>query len=281
MKTLTLDDGRELAYEEFGDPAGRPVVFHHGTGDSRLARHPDESLTADAGVRLLTVDRPGVGASTRLPDRSLLDWPADLERLADELGLETFAVAGWSGGGPHALASAHALGDRVSRAVLASPLAPFDRPGTRDLVENSDLRMIWRLSHAKWIAGAAARVEGRQALRDLHKFVESIADDAPADKDVLCDPGLEPMFEEEMGEALSQHGAGVLDDMWAFLDWGFAPEDVARPVSLFYGDADQILAPQMYRELAERLPQCEVSSWPGGGHYALFHHWPELLAAPA
>ena len=58
---------------------GPTVVFHHGTGDSRLARHPDESLTADAGVRLLTVDRPGVGASTRLPDRSLLDWPADLE----------------------------------------------------------------------------------------------------------------------------------------------------------------------------------------------------------
>ena len=107
--------------------------------------------------------------------------------------------------------------------------------------------MIWRLSHAKWIAGAAARVEGKQALHDLRKFVESIADDAPADKDVLSDPGLEPMFEEEMGEALSQHGAGVLDDMWAFLDWGFAPEDVAQPVSLFYGDADQILAPQMYR----------------------------------
>ena len=279
MTTLRLPDGRELAYEEWGDPSGRPVVFHHGTGDSRFARHPDESLTADAGVRLITVDRPGVGGSTRLPDRSLLDWTADLKALADHLGLETFAVAGWSGGGPHALAAAHALGDRVGRVVLASPLAPFDRPGTRDLVENSDLRMIWRLSHAKWIAGTATRVEGKRALHDLREFVESIADDAPADRDVLTDPELEPMFEAEMGEALSQHGAGVLDDMWAFLDWGFTPESIAQPARLFYGDADQILAPKMYRDLADRLPRCEVSSWPGGGHYALFHHWPELLAA--
>jgi pimeloyl-ACP methyl ester carboxylesterase len=281
MATLELADGRRLAYEEWGDPAGRPVLFQHGTGDSRLARHPDDSLTAAAGVRLITADRPGVGGSDRAPHRRLLDWPAYVAALADALGIASFAVAGWSGGGPHALAIARQLGDRVTRVALASPLGPFDRPGSRDLVENRDLRMIWSLSHAKWVAGLAGRLESRGAVHDLRRFVASIAKDAPADAGVLGDPELEPMFETEMGEALAQHGAGVLDDMWAFLDWGFAPEEVSQSVELFYGDADEILSPRMYRELGDRLGDCRVHPWAGGGHYALFAHWPELLAATA
>lgn len=279
MPVLELPGGRELAYETWGDPGGEPLLFNHGTGDSRLARHPDEALTRDAGVRLITVDRPGVGGSTRLHDRKLLDWPADVALLADELELGAFAVAGWSGGGPHALAIAHELGERVTRVVLASPLGPLDRPGALDLVENGDLRMIWKLSHAKWLAGLAGRAESRLAVHDLRKFVASIAADAPSDAGVLGDPALEPMLEEEMGAALAQHGAGVLDDMWAFLDWGFAPEEVTQPTRLFLGDADQILSPDMYRGLARRLPRCETREWAGEGHYALFHHWPEFLSA--
>lgn len=284
MPRITLDDGRSLAYESWGDPEGTPVLFQHGTGDSRLARHPDGSLAAAAGVRLITTDRPGIGGSDRLPHRSLLDWPADVTALTAELGIGGFVAAGWSGGGPHALALAAALGERVSGIVLASPLGPFDRDGSRDLVRNRDLRMIWRLSHAKWVAGAAGRAESRAALHDLHAFVASIAKGAPADAPVLSDPALEPMFEAEMGEALAQHGAGVLDDMWAFLDWGFTPEDVSQPVEVFHGDADEILAPEMYRELAARLPGAGAArAWSGGGHYALFAegNWRELMEATA
>lgn len=277
MPTLDLADGRALAYELGGDPDGVPVFFQHGTGDSRLARHPDDSLTAELGVRLITADRPGVGGSTPLPGRTLLDWAADATALADSLGLERFAVAGWSGGGPHALAIARELGDRVSAVALAAPLGPFDRPGSRDLVENRDLRMIWRLSHMKLLARIAGHVESRSARKDLGHFVASIAKDAPSDEPVLTDPALEPMFEAEMGEALAQDGIGALDDMWAFLGWGFAPEDVSQHVELFYGDADAILGPAMYTALAERLPDCAAHAWPGGGHYAVFAHWREFL----
>ena len=125
MGILTLADGRELAYEVWGDPAGRPVFFQHGTGDSRLARHPDDTLTASLGVRLVTADRPGVGRSTPLPGRTLLDWVPDASAVVDALGIDTFAVAGWSGGGPHALAIAHELPARVTKVALASCLAPF------------------------------------------------------------------------------------------------------------------------------------------------------------
>jgi pimeloyl-ACP methyl ester carboxylesterase len=277
VPTLELADGRLLAYEVGGDPHGVPVFFAHGTGDSRLARHPDDGLTASLGVRLVTADRPGVGGSTHLPGRTLLDWVPDLVALVDALGLERFALAGWSGGGPHALAAARELGKRVTRVALASPLAPFDEPGSRDLVENRDLRMIWRLSHLRFVATAGARHESKRSLRDLAGFVEHLAEDAPSDRPVLTDPRLEPMFEQEMGEALAQGGVGVLDDMWAFLDWGFTPEDVSQEVHLFYGDADAILSPEMYRRLGERLPHCTTRVWEGGGHYQVFARWPEFL----
>jgi pimeloyl-ACP methyl ester carboxylesterase len=279
MKTLSLPDGRLLAYESFGDPGGRPVFFQHGTGDSRLARHPDESLTTSLGIRLITADRPGVGGSTRKKHRTLADWAADAEAIADALDLDRFAVAGWSGGGPHALSIAHTLGDRVSSVTVASSLAPFDEPGTRDLVENKDLRMIWQLSHVKLVAAVAARVESRKSLRDLSAFVDHIGDDAPADRPILSDPELHPMFEEEMGEALRQHGIGVLDDMWAFLDWGFRLEDVKQHVELFSGDSDEILSPEMSGRIAARLPDSASHSWEGGGHYAVFAHWREFLEA--
>jgi len=127
---LTLADGRELAYEVWGDPAGRPVFFQHGTGDSRLARHPDDTLTASLGVRLVTADRPGVGRSTPLPGRTLLDWVPDASAVVDALGIDTFAVAGWSGGGPHALAIAHELParrDEGGAGVLPRPVRPARR----------------------------------------------------------------------------------------------------------------------------------------------------------
>jgi pimeloyl-ACP methyl ester carboxylesterase len=277
METLTLGDGRVLAYEVWGEPDGVPVMFQHGTGDSRLARHPDPTVTSALGVRLVTVDRPGVGGSTPRPDRTLLDWACDAEALADALHLERFAVAGWSGGAPHALAMAYRLGDRVSTVALASALAPFDEPGARDLVLNRDLRMIWKLSHVKLLARLIGRHEAGTARNDLDRFVDQIAKDAPADAAVLTDPELHPMFEEEMGAALAQGGAGVLDDMWAFLDWGFRPEDVTQHVEVFHGRDDEILGHAMGRKLAGRLPD---SAFPtlDGGHYTVFAHWPEFLA---
>lgn len=277
MGILTLADGRELAYEVWGDPAGRPVFFQHGTGDSRLARHPDDTLTASLGVRLVTADRPGVGRSTPLPGRTLLDWVPDASAVVDALGIDTFAVAGWSGGGPHALAIAHELPARVTKVALASCLAPFDRPGARDLVLNKDLRMIWKLSHMKFLARAAARHESRKEEQHLSAFVDSIATNAPADAAVLSDPILHPMFEAEMGEALRQDGVGVLDDMWAFLDWGFHIEDVRQHVEIFHGDADEILGVGMAEELAGRLAGSRAHNWAGGGHYSVFAQWEEFL----
>jgi pimeloyl-ACP methyl ester carboxylesterase len=127
-QTISLEDGRKLGFAEYGDPAAR-VVFHcHGGAGSRLERPADEAILTDLGLRLVSTDRPGHGLSDPQPDRKLLDWPGDVSRLADHLGLDKFYVMGWSAGGPHTLACAYRLADRVLAGAIVSGLAPPDRP---------------------------------------------------------------------------------------------------------------------------------------------------------
>jgi pimeloyl-ACP methyl ester carboxylesterase len=100
---LQLSDGRKVAYVEWGDLRGSAVFLFHGTPHSRVFC-PDETVTASSNVRLITVDRPGIGRSDVLPRRTFSDWPSDVVELADALGVEKFGVVGWSAGGVYAAA---------------------------------------------------------------------------------------------------------------------------------------------------------------------------------
>jgi pimeloyl-ACP methyl ester carboxylesterase len=279
METITTADGRTVAYEVVGDPDGVPVFFQHGTGDSRLCKHPDDAVTAGLGIKLVTADRPGVGGSSPRKHRTILDWVDDAQAVADAAGLEAFVVAGHSGGGPHALAIAQRLGDRVTKVGLAAPIAPFDEDGTKGMVKDKDLKLIYHLAHVKWLASAAGKIESKHYEKDLHGFVAHCAEEWPADRAIFTDPVLEPMFEAEFGAAFAKGGVGALDDMWGFLDWGFAPEQTTQHVELFVGAADDILDPEMSARLASRLPDVTAHTWPGAGHYGVYGRWTEFLGA--
>ncbi|MEC3974377.1 alpha/beta fold hydrolase [Amycolatopsis sp. H20-H5] len=124
---LRLADGRKLAFQEWGEPGGQPVVSIHATPGSRLERYPDEQAIAERNIRLITFDRPGYGLSDAQPGRTLLDCAGDVVRLADHLGLEAFSLMGMSGGGPFVLATAWATSGRVLSAAVSCGLAPLDR----------------------------------------------------------------------------------------------------------------------------------------------------------
>src|SRR5438552_17010722 len=111
--SITLRDGRRLGYAEYGDPAGVAVFYFHGTPGSRLEGTIADEAAKRLRVRLIAIDRPGVGLSTFKPRRKLRDWPADVIALADALGIDRFAIVGLSGGGPHALAGARYIGTRL------------------------------------------------------------------------------------------------------------------------------------------------------------------------
>src|SRR3954463_8733880 len=129
MGTVATPDGRTLAYEEAGDPAGAPLFLLHGTPGCRLSgRHPDPEKVRHAGLRVITYDRPGYGRSTRHKGRRVVDCVSDIAAIADALGIERFTVRGGSGGGPHALAVGARLPERVTRVGCDVGVAPFDAP---------------------------------------------------------------------------------------------------------------------------------------------------------
>lgn len=129
--TFDRPDGRTVAYTDLGSGEGHPVVFFHGAPSSRLALTAIDAALADAGVRVLAPDRPGFGASSPLPGRSIADAVDDAGALATRLGLDRFAVAGHSSGGPYAVAAAALLGDRVTAAVVAAGVTDMSWAGAR------------------------------------------------------------------------------------------------------------------------------------------------------
>src|SRR5579862_6467511 len=132
LRTLETPDGRTLAYATWGDPSGFPILSLHGTPGCRFNRWPNEEVYRDLGVYWVTHDRAGYGQSDRHHGRRVVDEAADVAALADELALDSFGVSGGSGGGPHVLACAALLPERVVRAVCIVGVAPFGSPGLEE-----------------------------------------------------------------------------------------------------------------------------------------------------
>lgn len=282
METLTLADGRDLTYDTYGDPDGLPVIFSHGVSDSRLIRNPDEELTKSLGVRMIAADQPGVGGSTPQKGRRMVDWGADMQQLADALGLATFAVAGHSGGGPHTLSIAVHMPDRVTHGVLASPVGPFDREGFAKMLVMKDLKLVVKLRHFHHVIKWAYKSDVRKAKKDIGSFVESLAEDDKSDADTfLGDPAQRDMFEANFTAGMVQDEEGMYEMTMALWDWGFELGDVPLHFDVFYGDADDIISAEMPKHVAEQLPDADAHVWPGAGHYGFVdrERWTQFLGA--
>ncbi len=281
----TLRDGRQLGYAEFGDPRGTPVVFVHGWCGSRLTRHPEDNLTRSLGVRLITVDRPGVGLSDRRRGRSLLDWAEDLEQLADALGIEQFAVVGHSGGGPHALACAARIGSRITRVGVVCGFAPMDRPGATEGMQADMRRAVPLLARLPWLAALLLRSVPASYRRDPRAAWEAQfgSDLPPSDRAVLEQPGVRDNILASAVEATRAGAAGIADELPLFMgrSWGFDPAAVSVPIWLWYGQADVVTPVQMGRYLAGVLPVSHLVEYPDEGHMVYVTHWAEILRTVA
>ena len=273
--SLVLPDGRRLAYCEWGDAGGPPVVLLHGSPGSRRF-HPDAAVTADAGVRLVTFDRPGFGESDRKEGRQLLDTPADVAALADHLGVERFALIGVSAGGAHALACAHVLRDRLTAVAVASMPGPLDEvPGAWDALP-AQVRP----------AAEMARKDPARAVRGVVRYMgPTVADPTsflrggpPADRALLADPRHGEMLQADVAEAFRPGAEGFADDMVTlWLPWRFPLAGLPRGIRVWHGAQDTRAEPD-FDHLAATLPGCFPTVWPEDGHYGVLAHWSEVLA---
>lgn len=280
---MRLADGRTLAYTQWGDPNGAPVFEFRGLPSSRMGDAVDPDAISAAGVRRITVDRPGVGFSDPQPGRTLLDWPNDVRVLADHLGLERFAVLGTSGGGPYAAACCYALPDRIARASLASTVGPPDRPGAFAGMNRGEARTMILARRApllaRWLVGTAVLAERHRpgtVYRGLMKALPEV------DRRVAAQPGVRQSLVDSFALAFRQGVRGQVQD-WAIIatSWGFHPEDIRVPVHLYHGVLDDRAPLHHARDLAGRLPESEITEYPDEGHMLVFSHAEEILVATA
>jgi pimeloyl-ACP methyl ester carboxylesterase len=280
---VKLRDGRRLAYAEMGDPDGVPIFHQHGMPGSRLEHEAEPGLYRSLGVRVITPDRPGYGLSDARPRRALLDWPSDIEELADHLGIAQFGVIGLSGGGIYALACAAAIPHRLTAVVVTGCPGPMQRPGALADMRFMTRAGVWLGARAPWLLEAGATLLSPAVRRFPGFFVDHFNEDVPpADRRWLSMASVNREAAETLREAFRPGVWGYVQDIRALArPWNFILEDIQVPVQLWHGDEDAVIPLHHGRYLASVIPGATLRICRGEGHMLMWNHLGEILMAAA
>jgi pimeloyl-ACP methyl ester carboxylesterase len=286
--TVQTSDGLTLGVAEYGPSDGFPVVSIHGTPGSRYGGPPPDQadLYDRLGVRTISFDRPGYGRSDRRPGRVVADAAHDVEAIADALELDTFAVTGGSGGGPHCLAVATLLAPRVTRVACVVGVAPLGDAG---------------LPEAEWLAGMTQgnideftwAIQGESVLRpnlerlaaaDLVRVAEDPSNPlgdtyemSEGDKEIMARPEYATRMQRLIQEAYRSGVDGWVDDDLVFVrPWEFDVKELTVPAMVWYGSDDTLVPPAHGLWLAQNVPGALVVTM-AGGHLELVNRVEELL----
>ena len=277
--SISLCDGRTLAYAEYGNPCGKPVFFFHGTPGSRFFHPPDE-ITARLNVRLICADRPGFGESTFQPGRCFLDWPADIAQLAQYLGIDRFAVAGHSGGGPYVLACAYAIPEHVIAAAVISGTGPVNLPSSTDGMTPLNKFGFKFGQYLPWVIGRPLIwLLFRERCADPAKALDrKIGIRPPADDELIARPEVRQVCLQSEVEAFRQGLKGLGWDVRLITHpWEFRLEEIKSPVYLWHGTVDNMASISTTQYMAQKIPHGKLTICEGEGHLLLFPHWEEIL----
>jgi pimeloyl-ACP methyl ester carboxylesterase len=276
---IRLHDGRSLGLAEYGDPTGKPVFFFQGTPSSRLM-HPDASISASLGARVITLDRPGFGLSDFQPGRCLLDWPDDVVEVADQLALARFAVVGISGGGPYVAACAYKIPRRLAAAGIVGGMGPAEAPGALEGLPPVRRAGAFIARRAPWLVRPLLWLTSNPRRNPEQFFERYTAHNPPADQALLAQPEFREMLIASYAEATR---SGLRGFAWEVCivsrPWGFRLEEIPVRVHLWQGTEDSSTPLAMAQTIADSIPDCHGTFLPGEGHFLLFTHWREILGA--
>ncbi len=284
IEHVTTDDGRRLAVDVTGAPDGYPVFLLHGTPGSRNGPKPRGIVLYRLGLQLICYDRPGYGGSHRNEGRTVRDAADDVAAIADKMGINRFAVVGRSGGGPHALACAAVMPERVSSTAVLVSLAPADAVGL-------DWYQGMNRQNAQEYGTADVDVQAlltklaswaEQAQRDPRRLIGLIGSElSEPDERVVGDVVLRRLLLDTYAEALRQGAVGWIDDVLAFRKpWEIELSDITSRVRLWHGEDDRFSPVDHTRWLSHHITQVkvEVQIQAGIGHFGAVEVLPEILS---
>jgi pimeloyl-ACP methyl ester carboxylesterase len=268
--SVAVRDGRRLSFAEFGTPRGAAIIWMHGTpGGRRQIPIEARAYAAEHDLRIIGIDRPGIGTSTPHLYANVLDWVGDLEMLADALAIDTMRVIGLSGGGPYAIAAGVGLPDRVHGVGVLGGVAPTTGPDAirGGLVEiapyAAPVLSLTRIPLSYLLAGAI------RLIRPLAgPAIDTYAALQPrGDKELLARPEFRAMFLDDLLHgARFQVGAPLADIILFTRPWGFDLADVKVPVRWWHGDNDHIIPHAHGLHVAARLPDARFETIHGESH---------------
>lgn len=268
--TVAVRDDRRLSFAEYGSTRGQAIVWMHGTPGARRQIPLEARAYAEQhGLRIIGVDRPGIGSSTPHLYADVLDWTRDLEILLDTLGVDTLRLIGLSGGGPYALAAGVAMPDRVHGVGVLGGVAPTTG---EDAVDGGLIQVAVRLAPLL----SFCRVPLGVALTGAIRLVRPLAGPAldlyaavqpPGDRNLLARPEFKAMFLDDLLNGSRFQTSAPLADLVLFTrDWGFTAAEVAVPVRWWHGDDDHIVPLAHGQHLVERLPDATLKVIAGESH---------------
>jgi pimeloyl-ACP methyl ester carboxylesterase len=281
---VQLSDGAVLAFQEYGDVTGTPVLFCHGWPSSRTMAQLADQPARCLGIRIISPDRPGISGSSIHLDRKLSDWPRLVEQLVNDLGIDAFRILAISGGAPYAYATAVAMPQRVRGIAIVGGAIPF-----AELKDFNGLLPLYRwmlafyrnrprvLRHLFRLAQPFLAFRAPIRLRPLLLKMLLLR---PCDEVSLRDDAAFEAIFESQRRAWRGSAEGVMIDAQIYAQpWGFPIEDVRVPVRLWHGIEDRAFAVRLAEEIANRFPDCKARFVPNEGHYSLpIRHMHDILA---
>lgn len=277
---LTTPDDRVVAWTEWGDPDGRPLLRVPGTPGCRWSVRADRRVWAERGLRVVTTERPGFGASTRLPGRGFREHADDLARVLDEVGIDRVHLAGGSGAAPHELALCQYHPDRVSAASVVAGACPVEPEEMDRMIPlNASVYRSMREGRRSEAEAVMAPIREQVLLDPLAAFDAVMATAPPEDLEVMRDPLWQKGFARAQVEALSAGLDGWVDEAEALAsDWpDVDPAAVPTSITWYHAVEDRNCPIEAARRLVDRLPNARFVEWRDAGHLTAYHREGELL----
>jgi len=285
-RTVTARDGRTLACLEVGDSSGPLVIHNHGGPSSRLEARLFAGAATKNRLRLVCVDRPGIGQSSRQTNRSYAGWADDLTAIADALGHQEFGVTGWSEGGPWALAAAAYIDPlrlRHVSSIAGGSYGAFGDNWAADQLSKADAMggyLALKFKPGFQLMYAALGLTAKRFRRSYADQLRKALNDY--DRRILSDPGLEATFCDTSAECFAQGSNGLVrDSELLYRRWAFDVSAIKRPVHMWQGTDDRLVAASINRTVADRMPVAVWHPVEGAGHFVAVGSGNDIFAIAA